>query len=430
MRLAAWLLAAMGLALAAASPAGAAWKRQLVAKDGVYDTAPALAGNERGDAALVFRRGNAVYVAIARPSGDLGRARKIPAADFGDPIPGSDFGNPNGLRVAVDERGNTLVGWTYNDGSAPPRPSSRDEGCCRRIQLTLLRHGSTRFVASKTMGRPGVDSYLEGIAIVDGRVGVAWDDYYGTNAKFSRRGLQLGAPARIAGASALAVMPLAAGPVLTFLSTSNYGPDFSVDWRIAELRGARSTTTRTLFARHSQYPHAAVAANARGQQTLAWTEEVGSRAYDVYAAFRGPADTFRPHILSRRGSYDDPVVALASTGAAVVGWDNSRRIFAAGRRPGGAFGGVAKFPPRSYVYSPQVAVNRSGRGLVAWQALGSHDRQFVAFRSRGGRRIGLKDIGRTTWTARGVVLDSHGIARIAWMLDNRMYAARGKFPAK
>ena len=430
MRLAVWLLAAMGLALASASPTAAAWKRQLVATDGFAYTAPALAGNERGDAALAFRRGNAVYVAIARPGGDLGRARRIPAADFGKGRPGSDFGNPESLRVAVDERGNTLVGWTYNDGSAPARPFSRDEGCCRRIRLALLRHGSRRFVASETMGRPKIDSHLRSTAIVDGRIGVAWDDFDGTNAKFSRRGVQLGAPVRIADAIALAAMPLATGPVITFLSTSNYGPDFSVDWRIAELRVGRSTTTRTLFARHSQFPNAAVAANARGQQTLAWTEEVGSSAYDVYTAFRGARDTFQPHILSRRGLYYTPVPAIASTGAAVVGWNNTRRIFAAGRRPGGAFGGVAKFSLWSYVYAPQAAVNRSGRGLVTWQGSGYPAHLFAAFRSLGGRRIGRSDVGRMTQSAQGVVLDSRGVARVAWTQENKVYAARGRFPSR
>jgi hypothetical protein len=426
MRLGAVLVVAF---LAAASPARAAWQRQRIATEGVSYIAPALAGNERGDAALVFRRGAAVYVAVARPGGDLGRARKIPAADFSKRTGRFDFGNPERLQVAVDERGNVLVGWTYNDGSAAARPFSRDEGCCRRIRLALLRHGSSRFVASKTMGRPGVDSYLQTLAIVAGRVGVAWSDNNGINAKFSRRGVQLGAPVRVAAAEVFAAMPLATGPELTFLTTSDYGPDFSVDWRIAELRVARSTTTRTLYARHSQYPSVEVAANARGQQTLAWTEEVGPSAYDVYAGFRAPGDTFHPRLLSGRGLYNDPAVALASTGATVVGWDNNRRVFAAGRRPGGAFGGLARFSPwSSYVYSPQVAANRGGRGLVAWQGTSGH--LFAAFRTRGGRRVSRREVAGSARVGQGVVLDSHGVGRVVWMRDTNLYAARERFPVK
>jgi hypothetical protein len=430
MRLAACLLAAVAIVLASAPAAGAAgWSRQKIANDAVYYSPPVIGGNERGDAALVFRRDDGLYVAVARPGGDFGRGHRIP---------GSAFGDPAALRVAVDARGNILVGWTYNDGSKAPRPNARDEGCCRRIRLALLRHGTTRFGVSKTMGRPGFDSALRAMAIVEGRVGVAWDDFDGASAKFSSRALKLGAAVRVpnaspsGSASALAVIPLRVGAILLFRRMSDsFYPDFTVDWSLGEVRIARSTTTRTLFSRHSQFPEIGVAANERGEQALAWSEEVASTGpYDLYAGFRRPGAPFKPRLLSsRNASYQSPRLALASTGAAGLGWDNGKRILAAGRRPGAAFGGIGTFSPSAYVIGPDVAVAPSGRGLITWSS-SPPDHVFAAFRTRGGRRIGVHDFGRAPLQIPGAVLDSRGSARVAWMRDTNVWVARGRFPVK
>src|SRR4051794_530288 len=180
MRLAACLLAAVMIALAGAAPAGAAWSRQRVAANALDYARTTMAANDRGDAALVYDAGApGLYVSVARPGSAFGRPRLVPNSKFG----GFE-------RIAVDEHGNVLVGWTYNDGSQPPRPFARDEGCCRRIRLALLRHGSTRFSVSGTIGPPGVDSFLEALAIINGRVGVAWGANGEAGARFSRRGLR------------------------------------------------------------------------------------------------------------------------------------------------------------------------------------------------------------------------------------------------
>src|SRR4051794_36065770 len=416
MRLAAWLLAAVALALATASPA-AAWTRQRVANSDYDYGGAVLAGNERGNAALVFDGTAGLYVAVAEPGRDFGRPRLVPRSRDG----GFE-------RIAVDERGDVLVGWTYNDGSKAPRPNQRDEGCCRRIRLALLRHGSSRFVVSSTMGRPGFDSQLRSIAIVNGRVGVAWDDFGFVSARFSRRGLALGSPVRVAGASGVAAMPLRTGPVLT-LQRAEYAPgttDFSVDWSIGELRVGRSAI-RTLYSRRGGYPGLALAANAHGEQAIAWTESVGTSEYDVYAAFRKPGEVFHPRRLSQRGSFESPHVALASTGAALIAWDRvGKRVLVAARRPGGGFGDARGFSAlnESFVYSLQVGVAPSGRALVTWL---THTGQAqAAFRDLDGRRIGLHQFGQGLGP--GALLDTHGIARLALRRPGGVYAFRGSFP--
>jgi hypothetical protein len=380
-----------------------------------------VAGNERGNAALVYDGANGLYVAVAEPGRDFGPPRLVPSSRDG-----RDF-----ERIAVDERGNVLVGWTYNDGSQAPRPSQRDEGCCRRVRLALLRHGSSQFVVSRTMGRPGFDSWLRSIAIVNGRVGVLWDDSDFTSARFSRRGLTLGSTVRVAGAQGLAAMPLRTGPVVTF-ERADYVPgatDFTVDWSIGELMVGRSPANRTLLSRRGDYPALALAVNAHGEQAIAWTESVGTSAYDVYAGFRKPGELFHPRRLSQRGTYASPDVALASTGAALVAWDRlNKRVLVAARRPGGGFGSVRGFSPlsESPVYPPQVAVGPSGRGLVTWEASGGGGR--AAFRDLDGRRVGLRRFGRGL--VPGAVLDGHGIGRVASKQAGSVYAFRETFPRR
>src|SRR3954447_14723420 len=123
MRLAACLLAAMALALAAASPAGAAWTRQQVASSAPdYIHSATIARNERGHAALVFSDAGGLHVSVAEPGPEFGRPRRVPRSGGGGGYE----------RLAVDEHGNVLLGWTYNDESQPPRRSTAPRGCARR----------------------------------------------------------------------------------------------------------------------------------------------------------------------------------------------------------------------------------------------------------------------------------------------------------
>jgi hypothetical protein len=418
MRLAAWLLAAMALALAAASPAGAAWTRQQVASSAPdYIHSATIAGNERGHAALVFSDAAGLHVAVAEPGREFGRPRRVPRSGGGGGYE----------RLAVDENGNVLLGWTYNDESQPPRPFQRDEGCCRRIRLALLRHGSSHFEVTGTMGRPRFDSQLRHIAMINGRVGVAWDDFGGPSARFSRRGLQLGRAVRVPGAAyALAAMPLRTGPVLTYYSAA-YREDATVDWSVGELRPGRSPATRTLLSRHGGYPYVGLAANASGDQAFAWSENVGNTSeFNTYGGFRKAGGVFHPRLLSHGGSYDSPRVALASTGAVLVAWHRDKRVWAAGRRPGGAFGGARAFTPAGAPYPIAVGVQPSGRGVVTWE--GSSGGGHVAFRSIGGRRVGVHKFGQGL--SDGAALDARGVARLALTRLSAVYAFRGSFPRR
>jgi hypothetical protein len=224
--------------------------------------------------------------------------------------------------------------------------------------------------------------------------------------------------------------------VFTF-ARAHYGADGIPDWSIRELRVTRGTT-RLLFSRQSAFSFLTVASNAHGEQVVAWLEGTPAGGNDLYAGFRKAGTVFRARRLSG-ARFDPPSIALASTGAAAVAWERGygTLIYAAGRPPGGALGGVGLISSRSlddFVYNPWVAVAPSGRALVTWEGFsrrgGYHQR--AAFRSRGGRRVGIQDLGRTNSFARlnSVALDSHGNGRVVWSNALDVIAALGSLPPR
>src|SRR5205823_4219429 len=81
MRLAAWPALAVAAVLASAPSADAAWSRQRIGPTAASTFAEtALAGNEHGDAAIVFEEPRGLSVAVARAGGDFGRSRSIPGS--------------------------------------------------------------------------------------------------------------------------------------------------------------------------------------------------------------------------------------------------------------------------------------------------------------------------------------------------------------
>jgi hypothetical protein len=425
MRLAVWLLAAVAIALLGASPAGASWSRERVAAhigiDGYGDLA--LAGNGRGDAALLFETRDGLSLALARPGHGFGRPRAVP-----------HVGDETNAGVAMDERGNVLVVWTDNDHTIPAAPFSRDDDCCNRVRVALLRAESRRFSGPKTISPRRVDAFPQAFSIVNGRVGIAWNEGLDVVGRFSRRGLGLGPAVRTSADYALAAVPLRTGPVLTFYRY-HYTSGGTVRWSLWDLKvRGRSPVVRKLFSRHGELPSVDLAANARGDQALTWSEQVASNRYQVFAAARSRNGPFHPRRVSPRGSFDEPHVAIGSTGAAVAGWGDGRQLFTAGRRPGGAFGkGVGFGRRRTGVFfdDVQVACATSGRAVIAWRQQNGQggEHEHAAFRSRGGRRLNDRDFGPVSnfGSPDVTAMDDHAVARVAWAND-AVYAARGRFP--
>jgi hypothetical protein len=79
-----------------------------------------VAGNAQGDAAVVFQGTRGLQIALARGGGPFGPARAVRGGKGGSA--------PN---IALDERGNVLVLWSYFDNSQPYGPAEyRSYGCC------------------------------------------------------------------------------------------------------------------------------------------------------------------------------------------------------------------------------------------------------------------------------------------------------------
>jgi hypothetical protein len=424
MRLAGTLLALAMVALAAASPAEAVWSHERVASGAADYGEVALAANERGDAALLFERRPGLSLALARPGGNFGRPRAVPRV-----------GDESDAGVAVDERGDVLVVWNYNDHTKPAPSFSRDDDCCERIRVALLPKGAKRFSGPKTLGPAGTDAYLQAFSLVNGRVGIGWSEGGQVVARFSRRGLRLGGAVRASGDQALAAAPLRTAPVLTFWRY-RYTGGLTVSWTLFDLvvPGGRAPVVRKLLSRVGQTPSIGLAANSHGDQVLAWSQPTGRNSYDVFAGARTRGAQFHPRLLSRAGSFDVPGISIGRTGSAVVAWTDSMRIFTAARPAGHGFGKAIVFRQRrknAFVSELQVASDVAGRAVLSWrqESAQSFEREHAALRSRGGRMLNERDFGPVSnfGSPETTALDEHGIARVAWA-NGPPYVALGRFP--
>src|SRR4051812_8805840 len=106
--------------LVLAAPASAAWHVQRLSRSSSGFDDVALAGNERGDAAVAFERGDSIALAIAHRGHRFGKARTVP-----------NSGSGTQPKVAIDEQGNVLVLWSYFDGFDEGDIESRDDPCCQ-----------------------------------------------------------------------------------------------------------------------------------------------------------------------------------------------------------------------------------------------------------------------------------------------------------
>src|SRR3954463_7826783 len=114
------------------APASAKWHVQRLGghSSGFEDVA--LAGNARGDAAVAFEKGNAIWLAIAHRGRGFGKARRVPQS-----------GSGTSPKVAIDEQGNVLLLWSYFDEFEEEDFESRDEPCCQGT-LAAVRYAHGR----------------------------------------------------------------------------------------------------------------------------------------------------------------------------------------------------------------------------------------------------------------------------------------------
>lgn len=148
----------------------------------------------------------------------------------------------------------------------------------------------------------------------------------------------------------------------------------------ASLPGAIGT--RRILDSSVRLRHAAVAANARGQAAIAWTEDKGYRGRRanpdrLYLSLRPAGGRFgRPSVIVGSGKLAGVSVAYGAGGDLLVAFERKaidragrpgpRRVQARFRRAGHGFGAIADLGPEQGVTDLVTAVTPRGRGYVAW----------------------------------------------------------------
>jgi hypothetical protein len=422
-----WALppAAVIASLVVAAPAsGWATQRLFDGQVNRADEEIELAGNVRGDAALVFLDRRGLRLAYARRGHAFGPARRVPRSRGGT-VP----------RVVIDRRGNVALAWNYFDGTDPPHPEARDEGCCLGGRFTTWNPRSRRFRRVQTLTPKGREVDIDALAIGAGRAAVAWSPYNGrSRMRFARRGHALGAAVKVPGGGlALALLPSRSGTSVTYLADSRSKTVI----KEARVRRGRAVGARTVGRGLPNDLQISLATNARGDQAVTWQRGSNAEGAPVFAAARAPGERFRPRRISRRGgSYGQARVAIASSGAAVIAWSSRRgKLLASTRRAGASFGRARSLfgVRRGYINDVQVAIDATGRSVFAWSEYRPRrydDQIFAGFRSADGRVGPRRHLGEAVVNLgfeNSVALDARGRARFAWARPTGVSAARARY---
>jgi hypothetical protein len=419
------LLSALAITLLAApASAAASWgpRQTLVSNGGGYGQGVALAGNARGDAIAAWEGSHGIRVAFARGGRAFGHAHPLKGA-----------GDGSYPRVAIDGQGNALVLWSYFDNTEPERPGQRDYGCCFGVRLSVRNAKTGHYRPAQLLTPIGHEVFRPAYAIENGRIGVAWNQDFSTriHARFGSRGHRLGHRVPVGGgAYPIALALLRSGPAVTYLGAGQRRASLHQ----VRVRHGRAVRSRRVSRRFSAYVDIAAATNARGQQVVALTP-FDSDAYPFYAGARSVGGSFHLRRLSGAPSAFEPRAAIGPSGAAVVAWHTSLgKIFTAAGRPGKRFGPARPFgkrPKDTYVAAMHLAVDALGRGVLAWVdgPPGSNAAQARgAFRSRGGRIVEARNLGRADNVGQDPTLDRRGRARVIWRNAETVRAIRARFP--
>ncbi len=156
---------------------------------------------------------------------------------------------------------------------------------------------------------------------------------------------------------------------------------------------------RTLERGGREVSRPVVAANARGDAVVAWSERGRAGLRTLRVATRRAGQPFgRPRTLSARG--DVPAVAVASRGEVVVAYARGRRVAARVRRPGRAFTRAQDLGPTRGVTSLDVAFGvRGTAAVVAWAEQDGGEQAD----ENAVLRVAVKRSGAPRFTAAGAI---------------------------
>jgi hypothetical protein len=273
-----------------------------------------LAGATDGDLVTVGRRSLAaiatergVWASLSDPSGRFGRTHRLSGAS----------GAPQSLAASALGAGGEVVAWSGGKSSVTgPRSIYVATG-------TGARAPRSSHQAYKVRGTDGIDE----LAVAPGRSGatLAWIQNW-----YDRR--------------------------------DNYRSKLAV----ADL--ARRLTVTTFQLPGLTASGLTFGADAHGDQVLAWKACTWGGSCSVRASVRQAGDSFGKPV--RAGTIDateQPVVAVAPAGQALLGWIDGGRVLASYLRPHATrFGSPARVSSTTYAADLTVAFRASGQAIAAW----------------------------------------------------------------
>jgi hypothetical protein len=427
--------------LAAAPGAGAVtWSAPEVVATGddVTGAEVQLVGNPSGFLAVGMTRANRVVVATARGGGGFGGARRVP---------GSGELGEFGYSLDLDEHGNLLVVWDYDDNTRGAIEEDRfDEGCCTGARFTVLRRDGS-FDPVTTLAPRGRNVSVQAARIERGRVGIAYRESPDIGGSAREGLLVLTQPSHarkrrvdtVEGAGpASRVLALAFVRGLPRLVLRRAYDDPSLVESAASSRYEfRETGVLARDVDPAEGPRIATAPG--GHQAIAYTLETAPDVERVFAGTRAPGRRFRIRPAGPPGEVPvgTPAVAVARNGSAIVSWTGPGyppTLFGATSLGGGPFSAPRTVAPKARNTSPdpQVDVNSRGTGVVAWERGDATIQVGFVTRARRVRDVAQvaspRRRGPYSDDAPDVAVDDRGRAVVVYVSGDQVLARRAIAP--
>ncbi|MBA2262323.1 MAG: hypothetical protein H0W03_06610 [Solirubrobacterales bacterium] len=389
------------------------------------DLDPAVAVDRDGDALAVARTTDG---GIELRLGPAGRA-------FGAARPLANGPHLAGARIALSREGTGVVAW-LREGELDEETG--EVACCSRVEAATVdvrgHAGPTRVLST-----PDENAENLGVATRGSHAAVAWvedSDLFVASAT----GLQpLGDARAVASEDPTSTMSILA----VTLPGSGRHPHVIVQlehrilelWRIGDRVHRRTLLRVEEQERYLDGNPGEVASTPAGHLLVTSPSSSSRRAIRV--AYRRPGERLRrmlvpvpsPRFLSRPGpGFGDPAVALAPTGAGLLGHPVSTGRYAVrtvdhrgrlgARRP-------ARLPEGASGSRAGLAVDHAGRGVLAVEL----DDQLRAWRVRSGESPRFAGV-LARLTDRGADLSAAtepgGGARVLWTDDRELFAGRAR----
>lgn len=345
------------------------------------DGGPRLAMTQRGDALVVFRRGDELSYARARRGGAFSAPAAIPGADAGAILDEDDF------LLEGDEDGNAVVAWREFVLSY-----SEPDICCNYLRAAAVRAGGPFGHATRLPSRDDVAAYDVDLDPL-GAAAVAWNDGLSTRLATALDFTTFGGFRTAVGNCGYGAVALTAYPGVEDL-VFTCEPRGALRARTLRADGAGGART---VAPGGPYAAALVASDAAFDQLGAWWEETFPLG-PVRAGVRRTGAFRDVRTLGRstgRSALVPTEVAAAPRGFGIVALHRFEtsdgdpiRVLAATRRRGAGFGRAVPLPRSAALAAPAGAIGDRGHAAVAWPALAG-DRIVVARGGALGARHGV-----------------------------------------